>query len=595
MKHCLILLSAFVLIGCPATGNYDPDDPRLNEATFEIVGPSTFTMRYDEEVELTVRYLFPSGDAISGAPISFEVEGDPAGSQLSARSTTTGGDGQATMRLRSGTIGTGFVVKARSPRNQELSFMISVSDDDRGSISIDMSYRGETTFERFTPYLFRDVDCATLDPESLPMAVQVGSPVNRVGDRAGLTGVTPDTGYIVAVTALSEGQVRGFGCATDVGVENRTETLVSMEILDVEPRVNFIGTYDLNNRFDFGGALPPSVDLALNILDELTDDQDINGNEATMDFGQDPGAFITDFAMRQTCAWECRAGEDYDSCSEDNHRYGDISALYLENFTSWSGAEARFTFGCGAWEIANRTAQEFINRQIGTSVPEIVLRLIDSLGDVSRAVTQSHILSELTLDVVREGKVPLIHELRTMQVTLRDLGGMEHIVEIDLADVGLRSLRTSAMGTAVGSTLQIPAHSFQLHFGMLVRYVYLNALLPLFGFTSTADMLASWIDCGSVADGLVDATMGSSFRLSRMQYLDACTRGIELAGGAVDDGLAGLIDEDALLTLSGSARAADVSTSNVAQRLEMGMWTGGFDESGMSGTIAGTFTGELRP
>jgi hypothetical protein len=532
---------------------------------------------------------------VDGAPIAFDIEGDPNGSALAARSTRTDGEGVAVLRLNSGTGGSAFVVKARSPREQELSFNITVSDRDVGSISVEMSYTGETRFETFTPYLFRDVDCATLDPENLPTALSIGSRVNRIGDRPAITDVDPAEGYVVAVTALFEGQVRGFGCAINVEVMPRMETLVSMNLMDVEPRVNFIGVYDLNNRFDFGGAVPPSVDLALNILDELTDDQDINGNEATMDFGQDPGAFVTDFAMRQTCAWECMAGEDYDSCSSTNHRYGDISALYLQNFTSWDGAESRFTFGCSVWEIANRTAQEFINMQVGTRVPETITRLVDSLGDVSRAIINSHILSELTLDVVREGKVPMIHELRTMQVTLRDLGGTEHFVEIDLRDVGLRSLRTSAMGTAVGATLHIPNHSFGLHFGELVRYVYLNALLPLFGFTSTADMLASWIDCDAVAMSLVSATMDSPFRLSLAQYRDACNSGIMLAGDAVDDGLAGLIDDEALMTLAGTARGADITTSNVAQRLEMGMWTGGFDESGMSGTISGDFTGQLRP
>ena len=309
-----------------------------------------------------------------------------------------------------------------------------------------------------------------------------------------------------------------------------------------------------------------------------------------MDWGQDPGAFVTDIVMRQTCHWECMGGEDYGSCSSINHRLGDLRLLYTQDFTSWSGAQSRFFGGCGAWEIAARTSQIWINDQIGTYVPEIVLRFIDSAGDLARAVTMSQIQSVLTLDPEDAGMIPMTHELVTMEVVLRDLGGSSHTVVVNLADAGVMSRTATSAAMASGDELLIPAHTFQIHFGELVQYIYLNHLLPLFGFSSTADMLMEWIDCDSVAAALYEA----SDLLSEMRYRDACVAGVEAAGDFVDDRIAGLIDVAAVLTISGNARGTELSTEGIAQRLEMGLWTGSWDEAGTAMTIDGTFVGMRR-
>jgi hypothetical protein len=300
-------------------------------------------------------------------------------------------------------------------------------------------------------------------------------------------------------------------------------------------------------------------------------------------------------AMRTTCHWECRAGEDYGSCSEDNHRLGDLRALYVENFTSWSGAEARFFSGCGVWEIAAEPAQNLVNAQIGTHVPEIVLRFLDAAGDLSRAIVRSRIGSILMLQPADEfGAVPFDHRLVTMEVRLRDLGGDEHFRTFNLRDAGVMELSRVGMATVSGDELLLPAHSFELHLGELVQYIYLRELLPLFGFRSTADMLMSWIDCPAIARSLY---MRSTL-LTEMQYRDACVAGINLAGSLIDDNIAGLVDAAATLTIAGQVRGHDISREGIAQSLgtlaEPGLWMGSWDEVGMGGDVSGTFTGRRR-
>ena len=596
LRRALILLLGLVLALAASCGgdlgstNYDPSDPRLEDALLEVVPPSSFNLRFEEEVDLRVRYVFEDGAPISGAPIDFEIVDPAVDASLAGRTATTGSDGVASMRLRAGLMNARFMVSATASRGLPVSFIVAVNDEDAGSIVVDMRYTGTQRFDRFTPHLFHGVDCATLGPETLPMAIDVGASVPRIVDRPGFAGVPVDTGYVVAVVAEIAGDVAGFGCTVGIDVMRNAETVADVEVLDWAPPLGFEGVYDLRNTFDFTGALPESVATALHVLDELTDDAALDGNPATEDWGQDPGAFVTDFIMRQTCHWECRAGEDYGTCSQDNHRLGDLRLLYTEDFTRWSGAQSRFFGGCGGWEIAARESQIFVNEQIGTYVPEIVLRFLDAAGDLSRAVTMAQIESVLTLRPVTMTGIPFTHELVRMEVSLRDLGGTPHAFVFDLADAGVSMRMASATAFAVGDELQIPAHTFQIHFGELVQYIYIHGLLPLFGFASTADMLREWIDCAPIATTL-EREIGF---VDYMTYFDYCEEAVDIAGDFIDDNIAGLIDVAAVLTIAGSARGTEVSTTGVAQRLEMGVWTGSWDEVGMSATVDGTFVGLIR-
>jgi hypothetical protein len=601
--HRLFLLSLplFLVAACANGGDpYDPNDPRLEQARLEIVGSNTFNLRPGESTDLRVRYVFDDGTNIAQAPIDFAIEGISGMSRLSASRVDTNDEGIATVALDTGTVVTNFSVVATPPVGNSVTFLIAVSTEDVGSISIRMRYTGDETLDSFTPYLFRGGNCDTLNPAALPMAERIGAPVGDIRDRPGFVGIAPASDYVVAVIGTLAGTPAAFGCVVGVTVRAAEETPVDIELMDLAATVTFVGTYDLANRFNFAGVLPPSVETALLVLGELTDDQDIAGNPATEDWGQDPGAFILDIMMRLTCAWECMGGEDYDSCggfSSDRHGFGDIAGLYQENFTSWSGAESRFFGGCGGYEIGGRAIQGFINSAVASYVPTVVTRFLDAAGDLSRAITDSRIQSALILDPMDEfGEISFDHRLLIMEVALRDLGGVESFFMFEMREVGLTELSRTGLATAVGDTLILPPHSFDLHLGRLVQYIYLNGLLPLFGFETTTEMLETWIDCRDVAGAIHGAIGGVTDRLTEAQYEMYCIQGLAAAGDYVDNNIAGLIDIPATMTINGTARGAMVSSppDNIAQELVEGMWGGSWDEMGTGDEINGSFTGLRR-
>lgn len=593
MRAHTLLTAAFLVANLALAGCGGDDGPPddLTGARLEYVSPETHSLRYGASAELRVRYVQgAAATAIPGASLGYEIDGVGGGAGLSALRTDTDSRGEAALTLTAGMTTTSFRVIVTPPEGDPLTFQIGVSDTDAGSVVVDMTYGGTAMLTRFSAYLFDRTMCSSLDPMRLPTALFAASPVTSVRDRPGFSPVPVGTGYAVAVVAEGGGRIAAFGCTDAVAVMLGQQTRVPVTIADLGIRIE--GVYDLDNRLDFGGTLPPSVDTGIDILDELTDDDDIMGSTTTMDYGQDPGAFVTDFVMRQTCHWECMASEDYDTCSELNHRTGDISAIYLQNFRTWAPAEARFFGGCGTWEDVVITVQNLINNQISAIVPDALIGLARIGGDLARAINQAHIQSVLTVGRPTGTMAPITHELRMMEVLLHDLAGAEHVYAADLRDVGFAAMpRVDATATLTGTGIQIPSHTFNIDYGRLVQYIYLHGVLPLLGYTSSAEMLRDWINCTAVAMTL-ESTIGV---VDVMTYADYCDTALGIAGSVLDLSISELIDASGTLSLMGTATAADPAADGIARSLTNGMWSGSWGEGGMTGSITGTFTGARAP
>lgn len=578
---------ALLMVAC---GGGDGPPPDVGPgARLEFVSSPTVNLMPSEQTELVVRYV-GEGEFAGGIPnanLDWSIVGAAGGSRLSAGVSVTDDNGQSSIRLTAGSSDTTFRVRVTPPEGDAIEFSVGVASFDAGSILVELEYAGERMFNPIEALLFEGLDCGSFDPTMPPTALQQSS-VPSLTARPAFNNVPVGLDYSVAVIARMSGVASAYGCVENVRVDSGEQTTVTVTLMDLAMEPRIVGVYDLDNRLDFAGTLPGAVGTAVDVLDELTDDNDVAGNPATEDFGQDPGAFVVDFAMRQTCAWECMPSEDYDTCSI-GHPYGDISALYLENFTSWEGARSRFTGGCGAWETAGEPAQDLVNDQLESLLPGFVLKLADSLGDVARSINEAHIESRLIVFEEGELGAPVRHELQAMNVTIRDLDGMPHDFRIDLREAGFTSVATDATAEIVDGVITIPEHSFTLSYGELIQYIYNNALLPALGYMSTAEMLSGWIDCAAIGMWLA-SNIGI---LSETDYTNACNSGLVAAGAFIDSQLGSFItDADGTLSLAGMATGADYdSVSNIAQSLNNGMWTGSWGEMGMSGDITGTFTG----
>lgn len=569
-------------------------DPGVAPA-LAFVAQEVQTLEFGQSTNLAVRYYdLNTQKGIPGARISYAIAGDPVGSQLGALAATTDAAGEASVSLSAGQQNGSFTVEVSAPEDPSIAFQIVISDVPVGSVDVSMAYLGELSLENLVPQLHRGVDCSGLDPDALPAPMATTAPpLGSINDTTGWTALEVGTDYTVTVTGKVGPSIRAFGCVDAIEVEQSKTTDVPVALADIDFPGPVMGTYDLVNQLDFGGELPGSVQTSVDLLDELTDDQDIDCNDATQDYGQDPGAFLTDFMMRQSCHWECLPGEDFDDCSEINHGYGDIKALCTQNMMFWDGGQSKFYGGCGAYEVGGPWLQDQINTYVEQNVPGGLMAFAEMAGDLARAINKAKIHSVLSVQDGSDTSQPMTHQLVEMEVLLHDAQGAEHTFRFDLADAGLTSLQVNAALSVQDTSVTIPEHEFNLSYGKLVQYIYLNGLLPLFGHSSSADMFGSWIDCAAVGQWLAANVTALQ---SAQTWESLCDAGIQLAGDTFDSQLAGTIEADGVLRLEGTCVASDIEPiTNIAASLTDGEWVGSWNEdNGGSGDITGTFEGTLR-
>ncbi len=609
----LVGIVAFLAAGCgddaPGGGNNNANsNANINQdclPQMSIQGANQIDLMINAEVDLTVLVQDCNGDAIPGAVVSYDLGGNNGGAALSVMSSVTGSDGLASTTLTAGGSDADFTITASTPGASDVTWTVKVTTDPIGLIVVNMTYGGQKVFDKFESYLFQNHACGSLDPFNIQGAVMGAAPVTTISAHPQFPGVPEGSNYSVAVVASFQGEVLSWGCVDALNVSPGQITDADVTIDDIP--VTFNGLYYLDNHFDMTNALPPSVSTILHIFDEMTDDHSLDGDSANNEYGLDPAAFLLDFIFRQFCKWECLPGENDTNCSEINHDSGDLEALYQHPFNTWSGAQPVFTGSCGILTTgigsvgtppqAHKWAQQEIQDLIDTWVPDLALNILQMVGDLSRVFTQMHIHSELTvddIDISKQGN--FLHELKTLEIELTDWNGTAHTYQIDLEQAGMSNVSYSGSTTASDITLTIPPHDFQLEFGKLLQYVYLNYMLPLLGYTSTADMLwhdssdpndTGLIDCGPVGQWLHD-TIGF---FDASEYENYCGIGLTAAGDFIDNSMADWVDVTATLTLQGTADAGDLDDQRVALTLVDGEWNGTMAEGTWSAPFTGTFTG----
>jgi hypothetical protein len=458
-----------------------------------------------------------------------------------------------------------------------------------------MTYSGTKTFTEFEAILYPNTACNILNPFSLPSGLKQAT-VSTIAAQPQFASLAVGS-YSVAVIAKVGAELAGFGCVGNLTVSAGKNTDAPVAIADIP--VRYSGVYLLDNQFNLTGALPPSVSGPVTLLTEVDDDHDLNNennSHGNGQYGLDPAAFLLDFIFRELCRWECGSGQDFGSCSQSNHPKGDLSALYLHNFQSWSPAKPYFFGLCGGLDLplANNTfvhywLQEQVQSAVTAIVPGVVLNFAQIVSDLSAVFTNMRIKSQLTLvDVGPHTTGTFQHVLLTLTVPLHDLSGKATQVEVKLTDVGLTNLSYSGGATTQNDKLQIPTHAFQLPFGKILQYIYLKLVLPALGYTSTGQMFQTWVDCTQVGTWINQQIP----ILPASQYAAFCTAGLQAAGAWIENQIQNVTSAKTVFEIQGSCEAgAPLGPERLAQTLVNGVWTGKITEGAFTGPLTGTFTG----
>lgn len=586
---------------------HDGPPPNCTVPDLSIIAPQDRNLSAQATTELKVRYGC-DGQPYSGMLVSWEIVGDGKGSALSSASSQTDAEGIAGVTLTAGTQSATFQVRASAQGATPLTFSITVSTENVGTISVNMSYSGTVVFTEYLAYLFKNnTQCTAINAFAITGAEQAAPVVTVISAHPQFIAVPAGSGYTVAVVAKKGADTLGFGCTPSVVVTAGQKTDVPVAIEDIP--ISYNGVYDLENELDMSGLLPPSVDGVVDILAEMGDDHNVDGSVADDEWGVDPAAFLLDFVYRQFCKWECTSGSDWDSCVLDPHPYGDLKELYrsmrgLTPFWDWDGDQPIILGACGILDPTQYPAQKAVQNYVqGLLISylgnSLVWNIAQMMSDLAQAINDMKVASVLTLTDIRPGRQGNFqHVLEVMHVPLHDWSGTLHNIEVDLASAGIGTLSYSGNTTTNNDQkLVIPPHTFQLKFGKLVQYIYLHGLLPLLGYSNSGEMFQDWVNCNSVAQYIYDH-LTTLFSVTTLEGY--CEAGLQAAGTAIDNGMANWISGSTDFTLQGVAAAAAVDSHRVATQLdgvpptaEEG-WDGHWAEGTANADFTGTFTGVRR-
>ena len=572
--------------------------------TLTAVGNKARAVNAGANTTLSVKLSDCKG-ALSGRQVNFTLQGAASGSSLSANQASTNATGNASVTLTAGTTAATFKVKAAFSATVAVLFDITVKASQFGTVVAKLSYKGSKTFSQFVPFLWQNKPCSTLDAFSLPKALKNATPVALITGQPKFTNVPVGTGYSVGVTAHGGGKILGFGCVDQLTVSGAKTTTALVPIKNLP--VVYSGTYNLDNKFNLTGVLPSSVANTITMLYEAGDDNDLkneSNKNGTGEYGVDPAAFLLDFVFREICGWECKSGEKFSNCSEINHPKGDLKALYHNNFTKWKGAQPR-SFGlCGVLDWPNSSGyvhyslQSQLQAMIKANASAKVLNFLQIASDLSSAFTNMRVKSILTLNNVYDDKFGnYTHELKKMVIDVHDINGKKHTQEFDLTAAGLTNLKYTGNTTSKNDVLQIPSHSFKLQFGMILEYIYLKILLPKLGYTSTAQMFQTFVNCQSVGTWLytqVKSYVGIS-PYSAKDFEKYCGKALQAAGTWIEGEIHKLVKDSSTFTLQGTCEAGQpLGPKRLATTLVGGKWAGKITDSSSTKTFTGTFTGKRK-
>lgn len=166
--------------GCGGGGGIAaPDGGDQIVARLVVLDPpgDSLGLSFGTSVTLRVRYELDDGtplpDAAVGVAILESTTGNPGGSTLSASTSTTDGDGIATVDLTAGAVRTNFRVEASAPNAAPAYFYVAVSADDFATLTVAPTHAGNrnpASFDRVELRLYpaEQIRCLELDIDDTP-------------------------------------------------------------------------------------------------------------------------------------------------------------------------------------------------------------------------------------------------------------------------------------------------------------------------------------------------------------------------------------------------------------------------------------------
>lgn len=500
-----------------------------------------------DQITLSAKVIdYAVGGPAEGALVYWSITdavgpGAPGDAELGNEATYTGPSGITNVILyaneQSEVI---YRVEAITDGAAPRTILVQIDPLPTGTIRVAMTYEGPVPLNNVRVMIFPpSYDCQTFKPTNPAEPIQEKT-VLSTDSQPAFPDLIADQKYTVAAIANGpNGNLAGAGCRDGVFLEPDEVAIVQLPLYVLV--LNPSGTYDLDNTFDFTGAIPGQLGEILDTLAQLF---------------YDPGTFLVD-------------------------QIKNLVSQFLPSFITdaiFSLFEKQLAKLITDWVLndAPDWIQDFFT--IGQDLLQVVAKL-RLTGDLTVSKLQNDYFVEGNIQftgVVFSWKLgcdpaaPDYEECGQFPFSLED-------VEDD--DFPLDLIAGSWKGSiSQYDQLAIEKHGLALNYGKLILFVLNDLILQeLTGKDTFKEAVAAMLGCGSIAEALDDLGLFSADQIE-----EACVDAVGLLVLPIQTTLLGL-ETDSLVTLEGSATLRDFDNDLLVDAMEEGEWTGFVVVGGASG------------
>lgn len=546
-----------------------PPSPADTTRILVISGEDELDVHVGGTIELGVLLFDRHGDPVPGERIEFAIDDeDPGDTALSAARVITDDTGYASVDLSAGSEVRDLVVQAWGAETRVVEFLVHVVEMPAGMLDVGFEYAGPVALGTIETYVISDSAWCEdpyylAPPEDIVLSAVAQSPDDRLEFGPLLAGT--EVTIVARGRVADSGVLAAGGCFADVVVPDGETRRIAVPLF-LQP-LNPVGTYTVDNEFDFTDAIPGTLGDGIRALVRFFGDRNQEREIAGLLFD-----LVESFARDAA---------------------GAIGGLVVELVRDW----------------VEDDLNDIINEYIDNDAPQWVRDFFTIGSDLVSVVSSMEVISSVRLSKSRadgtfDGSQNWIGLAFYWHLPCEgdpDPECARHAFTMDQIAAGAEGVNL-VFGQFTGRVHSydrgvIDPHTLDLQYGRLIMFVLNHVILPAIadGANNLRDALLNLANCPAFADGITGGR--SHLRLGGINIVsrDRIQRWCETAMGLAGDAAAAIIGRlrvDTRLTLEGTLVFVEETDDLLADRLTEGVWRGVIRTSDDQGPpFDGTFEG----
>ncbi len=525
-------------------------------------------LKIQDELAIRAQVIdLEEGKPAADVAVAYEIiknegpNGQKGDASLQTQVAVADGDGEVANKFRAGNVGdVSYTVRLGVEGAEPVTLDVIVSDAPKGSVEVSFSYEGPVGLGSIKVRLMpKTFICGTFTPTANYTNSLADKTVLGVDAKPVFDGLAAGSYFTVIATAKSAaGHLAAAGCRDGVFVIANQKTPATLELYTLP--LNPTGTYDVDDYFNFQGALP-----ALGTVGQVID--------GIVTLFNDPGKFLID-------------------------QIKNLVKLYLGSVI------VDVAFGLFEKELA-----KVITNWVKSDAPDWLKDFFTIGDDLTQIVDNLHLKSKVKISKLQNNYYVQGLQYWDGLVLSWKFGCDKNAPDYDKCGLYTFSLTQIANtqfpqeiieGKFTASIVNrddlfIDNHVIKLSYGKLILFVLNEMILKtLTGENTLKGAALKFVNCKSIASAMSGSVL-DAVGIEEKDIEQFCTSTVGLLVAPIETWI-GTLALDSQLRLSGKAKLVDEDDDLYVDKLTNGEHSGTIEVDGGPGpTFKGTWSGTKIP